>query len=500
MTSNKHQIHTQIAFWGTLLLIAWAPLPLASNRPWSMALLAAMAGILLIVMSVGSLARDKETSSLHAGLRVPLGIVSFTLLWIVVQWSTWTPEMWHHPVWKQASEALGRELPGRITVNPDATMASLMNLGTYLAVFWLAMRTMRHRDSARRALNIFVWIAAGYALYGLAIFLSGSETILFFDKWDYFDSVTSTFVNRNSFATYAGLALVCALGLVLDDARRITGGRGGPVVSEFTVAILRRNSGRIAAALLLAAALILTGSRAGVASSFAGMFALAGIAATGNRGIGARGIVVAAPLLLALATAIWLVSEPLFERLKRNPMESDRLPAYALTVDAIEASPLFGTGYGGFQESFASNRDLAVASPSSWKKAHNTYLENMLDLGIPAALALNLAILLVALGALKAALTRRRSPLIPAIGAAATVLVGLHALFDFSLQIPAVAVSYAFIMGAAAAQSFRRSDAAEKETVTGAASTGVRADQASAHRPRDRVEAGEADPAVSEVA
>ncbi|MCP4196499.1 MAG: hypothetical protein GY762_05045, partial [Proteobacteria bacterium] len=41
-----------------------------------------------------------------------------------------------------------------------------------------------------------------------------------------------------------------------------------------------------------------------------------------------------------------------------------------------------------------------------------------------------------------------------ATGLAATTLVSSHALFDFSLQIPAVAITYAAIMGLAVAQSF----------------------------------------------
>ena len=42
----------------------------------------------------------------------------------------------------------------------------------------------------------------------------------------------------------------------------------------------------------------------------------------------------------------------------------------------------------------------------------------------------------------------------PAVGIAATALVAIHSWFDFSLQIPAVAMSYACIMGVACAQSY----------------------------------------------
>jgi hypothetical protein len=42
----------------------------------------------------------------------------------------------------------------------------------------------------------------------------------------------------------------------------------------------------------------------------------------------------------------------------------------------------------------------------------------------------------------------------PATGVAASVLVGVHATMDFSLQLPAVAMLYAAIMGVACAQSY----------------------------------------------
>ena len=78
----------------------------------------------------------------------------------------------------------------------------------------------------------------------------------------------------------------------------------------------------------------------------------------------------------------------------------------------------------------------------------------LLVLGLPAMLALNLAIALLAAEALRGLWRRRRDRTAPALGVAATALVGVHAFFDFSLQMPAVSALYAFIMGLAVAQAF----------------------------------------------
>ena len=84
--------------------------------------------------------------------------------------------------------------------------------------------------------------------------------------------------------------------------------------------------------------------------------------------------------------------------------------------------------------------------------AHNTYLENVLELGIPAASALFgvfvFFLILCAIGIQQ----RRRDAVYPCVGLAATILVAAHALIDFSLHIPAITATYMLIMGAACAQ------------------------------------------------
>ena len=53
-------------------------------------------------------------------------------------------------------------------------------------------------------------------------------------------------------------------------------------------------------------------------------------------------------------------------------------------------------------------------------------------------------------------LKRRAGAIAPALGLSSTVLVAVHSLADFSLQIPAVAATYALIMGVATVRSLDR--------------------------------------------
>jgi len=151
----------------------------------------------------------------------------------------------------------------------------------------------------------------------------------------------------------------------------------------------------------------------------------------------------------------------LAQRLTRTDSEEltrGRGAVYSLVVRAIGDAPLLGTGYGSFRDVFPLYRDATVDGPRAWEQAHNTYLENALELGIPAAVALWGAVLGCARCCWLGVRLRRRNGFYPAVGVAATALVAAHSTVDFSLQIPAVSVTYAFILGIACAQSYPTGD------------------------------------------
>ena len=130
--------------------------------------------------------------------------------------------------------------------------------------------------------------------------------------------------------------------------------------------------------------------------------------------------------------------------------------AYQLTADGIEDNPLLGFGYGTFADSFRLYRDESIHG--FFDKTHNTYLENIFELGWPAALALFTCVGGLLLVCARGVRHRGRDWVFPATGLAATVLVAIHSLFDFSLQIPAVAIAYSCLMGVACAQSYSYRD------------------------------------------
>ncbi len=163
-----------------------------------------------------------------------------------------------------------------------------MRLLAYGGVFWLALQYCR---SARRTRVLFQAIAFSglvYAGYGLAVALSGNESILWYERWAYKHSLTSSFVNRNSFATYAGLALIASFVILFAGPRQEE--TANPFSRQGLMVMMGRFShGGWIYGLIIAvtgAALILSHSRAGIAAAALGLVVFFAALAAGRRLVG----------------------------------------------------------------------------------------------------------------------------------------------------------------------------------------------------------------------
>ena len=181
----------------------------------------------------------------------------------------------------------------------------------------------------------------------------------------------------------------------------------------------------------------MTGSRGGFFATLGGALTfllLAGVRGRKNAVALGFGLLTVG---LAVGAAFFNYGDFLADRLTTQGLASDhRLAVYALTWGSIADAPLLGFGDGTFKEIFPMYRDKSIAFISFWDKAHNSYLELLQGLGVPVALLFLAAIVFLAGRCVVAALTRRHSITAPLAASAATVIVGLHAFVDFSLQNP----------------------------------------------------------------
>lgn len=442
-------VFERIIFFGLITIVAWVPLPLGSNRPWPMALLAILSGVLMALWGMGVILQRIKIQYAVKQIKWPLILFALTCLWIFIQASPLVPEGWQHPIWREAEQALNQSIAGTISINPAKTWQHLFNLLSYFSVFWLSLQIAGQRYYRRAAIKSIIIIGAFYAVYGLVIYLTGNETIIFYDKWASGDSLTSTFVNRNSYATFAGLTLIVTLAVFHRQLNQV-----------LTIDISGRAKMRLIIELLLGqrilytivfliilASLLLTGSRAGILSTCVAIIIFFILISFKSRlTTKQKTITILLPVII-IGIALLSSGDSINERLGQLMTQKISRPIiYDITIQAILRSPWLGTGFGTFPDIFPSLADSRLMIYPMVDKAHNTYLENALELGIPAALFLNVSIALVTLKALIAS-NKRGARYISLIGPSALILVGLHSLVDFSLQIPAVSVMFAFILG-----------------------------------------------------
>ncbi|MEC9346953.1 MAG: O-antigen ligase family protein [Pseudomonadota bacterium] len=435
--------------FGLIACIALSPLPLGSNRPATWSLLAAGVGGMVVLWGLVAALRPSLFRLSGVPALLPMALWLPVILWLLVQ--TGGPEFAWHPLWFDTQVALGLAIDGAISVSPVDTGTSAMKLLCYGGLFWIACQTGRDPDNARVLLNAVVVVAVLYALYGLVAEFAGGDTILWYKKWAYVDALTSTFVNRNSFATYCGIGIVTAAGLGLQAWRHDDGDGSALAAGRRSQTIILY----AAAASVLLVALIFTHSRAGLLSTALGTGAIIWCYTSRMRQL--PGTAVLAGALVAGASLLLLAAGTgTFERtIDAEGGELGGRPwLFQRTLAAIADRPLAGHGAGAFESYFQSYKNAEFGGVYAISKAHNSYLEFAADAGIPALVLLVLALSWLALACLYGVRARRQDAAYPAIGFAAATVVGLHALVDFSIQIPAVAATFAIVIGIGYAQAF----------------------------------------------
>jgi len=407
---------------------------LASNRPWSAALLAV--GLFALaawtanrtVRPLAGLAMDRAIMD-----RIGIGagvLFSGALIWAMVQAAPGLSVGLNH--WRDLLPLTGRAPWGSLSLTPLATAAGVLRLASYAAAAWLGA-VLVAGPSARQGLvfAVALW-ATLLSIYALADLSLGAYSIWWIKKWIYQDVATATFVNRNAWCVYAGIGAAAAL-----------------LAAGLARSTWSRWLWRGAAAVCLLGALF-SESRWGLACLGAGLVALAVLRSSRPpwRVLGAGALTLAsAPLVLVLAGHGRFLA-----RLDPAYVLGDlRWDLYRVTLDAIAAAPWTGHGLGSYPVLYHHIRDGALTDAVVFQ-AHSVPLELMAELGVPAALALMGAYgLLVARAVLRA---RATGEPLARLAAAVGLMAGLHGLLDFSMQTPALAVTVLALLGAACPARF----------------------------------------------
>ena len=451
-------------------IVLFAAIPMGANRDWAWGPIVVLLGILAVWNALGLGVGDGHVLR-PAELRPLIALVLCFLVVLamgMVQISPLVPPAWRSDLYARAASVLGHPVVAIISLNSDASLSVLMKIIACGAIFIMARAICRDRRRARLFLLFFLATAALVTAYGLVMQATNGSCYVFnYSKRSdlappgrqYLCALSGTFVNSNSYAAYAGMALVVALGLMVSRA---------PSPSDKTDAATPRPAAAawftgaravyLAMALLLFGCLLLSESRAGFGVTVLGALLLGATLLRGRwPSHPVLGWALAAALLVGAVFAL-IAGSAFFHKMAKLTDDDalGRFRLWQLAVSAIAQSPWLGWGLGSYPDLYAMLQPPDLQNAND--KAHSTPLEWLLDLGIPAAMCAFATVVAPLAVCLRGCWRRRTDRYLPAVAFAASMVAILHSLVDFSLQIPAIGFAVSALLGMGWGQAFRRNE------------------------------------------
>jgi len=451
-------------FVSILLMLAWVPIPIGSNRGWSVAILEAVALSIFGIWAMSYALRPFPVPKPVGELRVSLLILAAWICFPVVQLAT-LPAWLAQLVSEQAYE-LYQYLPASessvrffLSVDREATLSGFLRQCALASVFFCVLAIAGSRERLRVLLIVLFAVGFIEALYGLIVYVGGGELGLW-DPGHEAGTVSGTYVNQNHFAGLMELTIPVAMGLVIMSHEPYERGTGRRALLRWGFSMMSGQQGILHFGLLVMfGALILSTSR-GAVGSLASALVIGVLIAASRRGAGARelriGLTAVALVVLAVA---WLGVGNLSSKLESTGLASDRAEIRELSYMMIDDSPIVGTGVGTYRWVLPRYKDDRFGS-GFYEHAHNDYLEVLGEQGVFGLLLLSIALGLIGVKIL-GAYRRDQDPVIR--GALFSAVVGctsllIHGLVDFNLQIPANALYFSTLLGVGAAAAVTGSE------------------------------------------
>ena len=341
-----------------------------------------------------------------------------------------------------------------VSLDPPATWRELARSLSYTLIFIAAVEVCRARRSRRRLLATLAMTGAGVALVGVVHQLLSVP--LLFGVRAYASArppLVTPFGNPNHLAGFLGLASTVSLGLALTSERR-----GRAVLFS-------------AAALLSGAGVLLSLSRAGIVFFLLGQGVLAvwvlrerqssrghqeQVLPRWSRRISA---------LLVLGATLAVGGYVAWEKLVAEAASADsveklrqsKVDLWPMMAGAARAFPVLGMGRGVFEAAFT--RYQSAPNPNTLTHPENAVLQLGSEFGVP-----GLVLLVGWVWGFAQLLRRERLGHAEVAVVAAVAALGLHNLFDFSLELPACAVAVWVALAAVARPEEREKAPAARGT------------------------------------
>lgn len=457
-----------LTYYGLIALVAWAPLPLGSNRTWAWTILVVGSCLLAMAWLAGYLLGRLTPTEAFRRARWALGGGILWLLYVGLQIVP-LPAAWiqslsplAYEAHASAANALGLAMEASLTisVDPHATRDFWFKTLAYGCIFSLTLLLVNTRQRLELLLKTLVISGTLQALYGSVMVLSGLEYGFFIKKFVGQGTATGTFVNRNHLAGYLNLCLAVGLGLMISKL-------GGEAVHTWRqrlrsiVRLLLGEKTRLRIYLIvMVIALVLTRSRMGNTAFFASTLIVGalGLLLMRNAPRSTLFFLASVVALDIVIVGTWFGVDQVAKRIQQteittntdNPLPTeDRDEVGRLASHYAKDYWLTGSGGGTFYVVFPTYANQSIVG--FYDHAHNDYLQLLTETGV---IGLSLCSLIVLLATVQAllALRRRKNPLMRGTAFGVTLAIcwlAIHSTVDFNMQIPANALTMTIILALA---------------------------------------------------
>ena len=450
-------------FWALMALIVYTPLPLASNRPWALALLGVLTGCMLLwsIWRPGGYSMD----SVWRSARVPLVLLGLWMVLLAVQLVP-LPDSWMDVMGRRA--VFDQQGSGSISIDPYSTRLYLAKACILSAAFWLVVTLVNSHRRMEWLATVIVFSGLLQALLGVLLMAGGANFHLFFVEMEY-SKAHGTFVSPNQYAGYLELTLAVGIGLMVArlDGRASVSWRqrlyGWLAVLLSGKAILRL------ALVIMVVGLVASRSRMGNSAFFASLL-IVGVFAVVFSKHAARTTVVFIVSLIVLDVVViggMVGVEQVVQRIESTNLQmqverpaavvdtqkfssevsvEQRSEAARATVQIARDFPWLGTGGGTFYLSFPHYRPAQVYG--FLDHAHNDYAEFASEAGLAGFLLLALMVMHCVFQSLKLLVCSHDQLTIGMTFASLMGIVSLliHGTVDFNLQNPANAMLFLILL------------------------------------------------------
>ena len=346
------------------------------------------------------------------------------------------------------------------SVDVHSTAQQLLISCGYLAGFFLVLMNLRHGADLRRFVKTIVLLGVLQSLLAVYLYSAKVDYELFHFAVDHSSRTFGTFSYHNSLANYLVICLCLGIGLLVSDLRAVPLDQAGwrsRAVRLLSVAFSEVVRLRVML-LVMVVALVLTKSRMGNAAFMLALLCVAVpiLALKGHLRL-KGGLLILSIIILDVFFVGQLVGfDQVAQRLNKTTIESvegvreesleDRSAPARLAMAMVHEKPWTGRGAGTFYTTFP--QYASAEARMYYDHAHNDYVQFLVEVGLPGAGLLAIAVLSTLMRS-ALVLQHPRSPLDRglALGVLMAILaVLLQATVDFHFQIPANALLFVTVL------------------------------------------------------